>query len=151
MNKQERIDKFIIDLGEFLEKYYSSAIDEVTLENKDGWLALKIAGPNDSILELWTLNAEVTVCFSESHWHIDDYRDPCHYPTIYEETIESVMDILGFKSGTYSCWTNGKERGGASFDESTTEEVVAAAQKHFKDCDEIRIKRWASELEIVRV
>jgi len=139
------------DLGGFLERYYSSAIDQMTKEEKEDWIILRIEGPHDSVIEMWTEGAEVTIIFSESHWHIDDYNDPCDYSTIYENTIDGVMEVLQEKTGTYSCWSGGEAIGDASFGDCTSEQIIESAQGNFKAFDEIRIKRWANELEIIKV
>jgi hypothetical protein len=102
-------------------------------------------------MELWSDGNEVTVIFGESHWHIDSYDDPCTFENIFENTIDSVMDILRFKTATYSCWRAGKAIGGAQCSQIEPEEVLVAARKVFKDFDEIRIQTWATELKTIRV
>lgn len=150
-NKQERIDEFLSSFADFLDRYYCSAITEVVKERQENWLKIRIAGPQGVSMDLWSDGGEVTVIFGESHWHIDSYDTPCNYGSIFESTVESVMDILRSRTSTYSCWRNGKALGGASCEHTEPEEVIAAARKVFKEFDEIRVHAWATELKTIRV
>lgn len=151
MNKQERINKFVVELGDFLDSYYSSQVQRISVEREGEWLTLSIEGENDSIIELCTAGEEITFWFSETHWHIDNYDEPCGYELIYGDTIEDVMNILQGNEGTYSCWLNGKAKGGATFYDSTMEEIVITAKDSFKKFDEIRIKTWGKKLEVIKI
>ena len=151
MNKQERINGFLSDFADFLERYYSSAITEVVKEPQENWIKIRIAGPQGASMELWSDGGEVTVIFGESHWHIDSYDTPCNFENIFENTVDSVIDILRFKTSTYSCWHSGKTKGGASCAQIEIEDVIAAARKVFKEFDEIRVQTWATELKTIRV
>ena len=153
MTKQQRINKFITDFVEFIEQYYSSQITSISLEEKEGCVVGTIQGKQESTIEILTEDSEVIVCFGESHWHIDDYNDPIDYENIYENTIESVIEILQGKLGTYSCWRNGRTIGGASFVVSTDSEIVneIKATDIFKTSTEIRIKKWGVELRSIEI
>lgn len=114
MTKQERLNTFVIELAEFLEKYYSSNIDSISGESNGDWLIQKILGPNDSVIELWTENNEITIIFGEAHWHIYDYNVPCDYESIYENTINGVLSILRGELCTASYWLCGTVKGGGT-------------------------------------
>jgi len=152
MNKQDQINEFLDSLGNFVERYYSSAVTEVTKHPEDDWVKVVIHGPQGTTIELWSEGAEVTVVFGESHWHIDSYDEPCNMENIFENTIDSVMDILRFKTASYSCWRGDRCVGGASCSDDIEEkDVISAAQEFFKDFDEIRFQTWANELKTVKV
>jgi hypothetical protein len=89
MNKQEQINRFLDSLGDFVERYYSRAITEVSRHPEDDWIKVVIHGPQDTTIELWSEGAEVTVVFGESHWHINSYDEPCNMEDIFENTIDS--------------------------------------------------------------
>lgn len=156
--KQERINRFLRDLGGFVEKYYSANVTEVSVEpgeiSKDDiagqgeWLKLLIRGDADSLIELWSDSEEVTVCFGPNHWHIDDYSEPCDMTAIYSNAIDSVFEILNDRVATYSCWKEGKCKGGATSSVSSEETVSAQeVRDFFGDVDMIKIKRWGRPLE----
>ncbi len=151
MDKQEKLNQFIKDLGDFLEKYYSSAISDISKEDKDEFIILRIYGVEESKIELWTEGSEVTVIFGESHWHLDDYNDPCNYENIYEDTIESVLEILQQKTVTCSKWEGERCLGGGTFFGNSIEEILISERTLFENADEIRIKIWNQKLEIRKV
>ncbi len=141
MTKQHRINTFLRDLAIFVEKYYSATIDEIEVQSIDDWIKVIISGSENSSLEIWTSGAEVTILFGESHWHIDEYSDPCDLNMIYSNTIHSLLEILDGELETYSCWAGTTCKGGGSFD-STTEVAIESAKGFFKDFDTIKIKQW---------
>ena len=152
MNKQEQINQFISTFGDFIERYYSSAVTDITKHPEDDWIKVVIQGPQGTTIELWSEGAEVTVDFGESHWHIDSYDDPCNMENIFENTIDSVLDILRFKTSSYSCWQDGRCVGGASCsDDFEEKDIISAAREFFKEFNEIRIQTWANELKILKV
>lgn len=151
MSKQERLNVFLGDLSEFVEKYYSSNIDSVEKVALDDWVKVIVTGPEESSFELWTEGEEITLIFSESHWHINDYNEPCDFENIYENTIESVLEILCGKLGTYSCWCNGKEKGGGSFLAASKADVAKERKEFFKGCNEIRYKIWGESSFVEQV
>jgi len=151
MNKQELINRFLESLGDFIGQYYSSAVTQVTKHPEDDWIEILIEGPQGTTIVLLSERSEVTVVFGESHWHIDSYDEPCKMESIFEKTINSVMDILRFKKATYSCWRDGRCIGGASCPDVDEKEVISAARQIFKDFDEIRFQIWACELKTVKV
>lgn len=151
MNKQEQINRFLESFGDFIEQYYSSAITQVSKHPEDDWTKIVIEGPLATTIELWSEGAEVTVIFGESHWHIDSYDDPCNMVNIFENTIDSVMDILRFKTASYSCWLGGRCIGGGPCSDVEEKDVISAAHEIFKDFDEIRFQTWKNELRTVKV
>jgi len=152
MNKQEQINHFLESLGDFIERYYSSAVTQVTKHPEDDWVKVVIEGPQGTTIELSSENVEVTVGFGESHWHIDSYDEPCNMEDIFKNTIDSVIDILRFKTASYSCWREGRCLGGASCSNDVEGKgVISEARESFGDSDEIRFQTWASELRTVKV
>lgn len=151
MNKQNRLNKFINDLGDFFESYYSSQIEDINISKDDGYVILNIIGPEDSFIEITTEDEEILISFGESHWHIDDYNDPCDYEMIYENTMDSVLEILQRKLITFSCWSNGKARGGASFEGYNLDEIKKYSEKYFSSYDELHLKVWGKQKEIIKV
>jgi hypothetical protein len=152
MNKQEQINHFLESLGDFIGRYYSSAVTQVSKHSEGDWVKVAIEGPRGTTIELWSENVEVTVVFGESHWHIDSHDGPCNMEDIFENTIDSVIDILRFKTASYSCWREGRCLGGALCSDDVEEkDVISAARDPFKNLDEIRFQTWASELKTVEV
>ena len=151
MNKQNKINKFIEDLGNFLENYYSSSFTSISTEQNNDWLILKIYGQHSSTIELSTEGQEVTICFGQSHWHIDNYDEPVNINEIYEATIESVLEILQSKIITYSAWSKDRCLGGCSYIGESLEELVEESQSHFQKADELKVKTWNQELKKIRL
>ena len=147
--KQQRINTFLLDLADFIEKYYSEGVNEVQCEKVEDWVKVIVSGDNDSVFELWSSGTEITVIFSESHWHIDDYNDPCDMNEIYSQTLHSVLDILDGEVVTYSCWQGERCKGGGAFN-SVEDNAIEKAQKGFGKVDLIKIKRWGCLVEIVK-
>jgi hypothetical protein len=150
MDKQSRLNDFITDLAQFFEMYYSSQIEEISKEKKGDWIIQKIVGPNNSIIEIWTDGPEITISFGESHWHIDDYNDPCDYENIYENTIDSILSILRGDLCTASYWLDGREKGGETITVEDLEKELREEKIPFGKFNEIRIKKWAEETEIIK-
>jgi len=152
MNKQEQLNSFLYSFSDFIERYYSSAVNQVSRHPEDDWIKVVVEGPQGTTIELFSEHAEVTVIFGETHWHIDSYDDPCNMENIFENTIDSVMDILRFRKVSYSCWRGGRCLGGASCSDDVDEKgLLSAARDFFKDFDEIRIQTWANELKTISV
>ncbi|MEO0511082.1 MAG: hypothetical protein AAF065_14625 [Verrucomicrobiota bacterium] len=145
MTTQERINKFLLELGEFIEKYYSMGVDSVSNETHEDWIKVFINGPAESSIELWSQGKEVTVAFGESHWHIGDYNDPVDLENIYEPTVDSVIEILSGKVGTYSAWNEEKALGGGSYEGETIEAAILASKAHFSKATHLKVKTWANE------
>jgi hypothetical protein len=151
MTKQDRLNQFLLDFADFLEKYYSSALTDISRETVDGAVRLKVFGPAESLMELWADGAEILIEFGEDHWHVDDYGEPCCYENIYENVIDGVLDVLNGRQSTYSCWSAGRVRGGGTCRGCTLDSAVEAAGEFFHGADEIRLKVWARETETHKI
>ena len=147
MKKQQRLNNFLIDTCSYIEKYYSSSISEISYISIEDWIKVIIVGENDSNCEIWSDGEEITIIFGESHWHIDSYSEPCNFSNIYENTIDSLLQVLNGNLGTYSCWVGGKTIGGASFTKSVGFNVKEIASSFFKDTEVAHIKYWNEELK----
>ncbi|MEA5468978.1 hypothetical protein [Spirulina sp. 06S082] len=149
-NKQDKLNQFLIDVAEFFEKYYSKGVNEIVVkEEEDKSISITFSGDCNSTIEVTSCSEEITVIFSESHWHIDDYSEPCNMDSIYRNSIRSIMDILDLEVGTYSCWNNDVCLGGVSF-ASSIEDALQSARNTFQDVNEIRIKVWGNPLKIYK-
>ncbi|MEM9537999.1 MAG: hypothetical protein AAGA60_00645 [Cyanobacteria bacterium P01_E01_bin.42] len=148
-NKQYRLNQFLIDLAAFFEKYYSQGVTEIVVTEEDRSILITFSGDCHSRIELTSCGEEVIITFSESHWHIDNYNEPCDMNKIYWNAIHIIMDILDRKIGTYSFWNNDVYLGGASF-ELPIEEALLSARNTFKNTSEIHVKRWGSPTEIYK-
>lgn len=149
MTKQERLNQFLLDLADFLGKYYTgSNLTGVSQETDEGAVRVKLTGPADSVLDLWAYDAEITIEFGETHWHVDDYSDPCCYESIYESVIDAVLDVLNGRLCTYSCWAAGRPCMGGTCSGTTWEEVVANSPGMLlHGTDEARFKTWGQPTE----
>lgn len=139
-----------MDFSEFIERYYSDGVNDIQKEDLEDWVKVKIYGDEDSVLELWSEGAEVLIDFGETHWHIDEYSEPCDMNAIYRSTIHSVLDILDGKIATCSYWVGNTCKGGSSFN-TTEDQTIERAKEIFNDFDLVKIKRWGKMLKEIDV
>lgn len=151
LTKQERINSFLRDLAEFFERYYSKGVNDISVIEESDVTNVTITGEYDSSIQLGSWDAEVTIIFGESHWHINNYSEPCDMELIYWNTIHIVMSILDGECGTYSCWLDEHHLGGASFFSATQEEIINAAKKYFTKSTSLKIKLWGKTLDVVNI
>ena len=147
MDKQQRLNDFLIDICNFIEKYYSSSINDISYKSEENWIKVIIVGENDSSFEVWSEGEEITIIFAESHWHIDNYSEPCNFSEIYENTLDSIFEILNGTLATYSCWVGDKSLGGGSFLKNEKFDANEVTTSYFKDAEVVHLKYWNKELE----
>lgn len=141
MDKQTRLNQFVRDLCAFIERYYSVGVQSVKIVEMEGWVKGIIEEPTGDALEIESQNQEITLCYGESHWHID-YSE--QYPEIYQAAIQSVFEVLDGKLLTYSAWAGERALGGGSLS-SQTQEAITEAVNRFKSYEgftQIIIKVW---------
>jgi len=146
MKKQQRLNLFLEETCVFIEKYYSSSIADISFEPEEEWVKVVITGEKDSICEISSDGEEITVMFGESHWHLDNYLEPCDYSKIYENTIDSILELLKGELVTYSCWVGGETIGGASFLKSEVTDITKELSVFFKNTEVVHIKAWNEDL-----
>ncbi|MCK5727071.1 MAG: hypothetical protein KAH22_09635 [Thiotrichaceae bacterium] len=146
MDKQQRLNLFLKETCVFIEKYYSSSITDISFEPEEEWVKVVITGENDSVCKIYSDGEEIIIMFGESHWHIDNYSEPCDYSKIYENTIDSILELLKGELVTYSCWIGGETIGGSSFLKSEVSDITKELSGFFKNTDIVHIKSWNEEL-----
>lgn len=145
MDKQTRLNLFVRDFCSFIECYYSLGVQSVNVSEVDGYVQGVIMEADGGMaLEVWTENEEVTIFYGESHWHIDDYNEPCRYEEIYRAVVESVFEVIQGEVITYSAWSEGRCLGGGS-QSARPEEVVTYAARTFPEATQVAVKVWGSE------
>ncbi len=145
MNEQDQLNQFLIDFAEFLAKYYSDAFDSIDTKLKDGYAIVTIYGAKESLLEISSDGAEITIIFSESHWHIGSFKG-LEINSICSNTVRDVFDVLDGKMGTYSYWDGDAPLGGGTFYLAD-----GISEKLLKRYDLIKLKTWGDELEVQKL
>jgi len=145
MNEQDQLNQFLIDFAEFLAKYYSDAFDSIDTKWKDSYVIVTIYGSKESLLEISSDGSEITIMFSESHWHIGSFRG-LEINSICSNTVRDVFDVLDGKMGTCSYWDGDTPLGGATF--YLTDDVSAISKELLKRHDLIKLKMWGDELVV---
>lgn len=149
MNKQQKLNQFLIDLSKFLKKYYFGDIEKIDCENQKEYVVLNIYGKEDSLIEILSEYAAITIYFGENHWHLAGEDDSCSWE--FEQTIDDVIDIVNQMEITYSVWKGGKLRGGSSVYIGGNQIDLTKYKEDWSDYDEVRVKKWGEPLAIHKI
>ena len=151
MEKQALLRKFLIDLGAFLESYYSSNISDVKYHTDEKSMCMTIIGYNNlDSLKISTENDEITLLYKYSHWHIDDYNNPISFENIYEQTINSIFSVINSELLTYEVFYNDKDLGGGNLI-GNVDNIIIDCKKTFKNANIIKINKWNEEEKIINI
>ncbi|MEI8211907.1 MAG: hypothetical protein WCI02_07145 [Planctomycetota bacterium] len=138
----EELDRYILSLEEFLRQLKLDRVQSIHQSKTDGVHRLIVKDEWGDSLNVESWNDELTIEFSESHWHISQSDD------LDSMKLECTLDVLSTLRGevtTYSAWKSGRALGGGCcFDDS----CLQRCRKSFPTAEEVRVKSFGNEREV---
>jgi hypothetical protein len=151
MNEQETINKFVHDLKMIFDliSLSDSGIKLISVNEVGGHVELKILSNSLDELLVTSDNCEITICFCQTHWHINTYSDPLDIDTMKITCLTNILDIINSNILTYSAWKNGKCLGGSSVKNDI--DVIENAKEIFTKADMIKVQSFNSAIKEIKI
>ncbi|GAA4470394.1 hypothetical protein GCM10023189_58900 [Nibrella saemangeumensis] len=151
MIEKEQLDQFVRDLCAFLEQYQSLGVKGIQIKETENYLLGKIEEETGGdAIELWSEEDEITVVYSQSHWHINDYLNTGKTRFMFDLIEQDVFEIIDGKRLTYSAW-QGEQALGSGDVEGTVDDAVRSGIRSFPGATEIHVKQWGKDLFVYTV
>ena len=150
MNEQAELNLFLNGLDEIFRIMNIKKMNiKTTLQSVGDYFEYRISsGANDEIL-ITSDGCELTVCFGQSHWHINTYSHPLDIDSMKLDCISSVMGLINSKLLTYSAWHDDKCLGGSSM--KSDEDVIKNAIQHFPKANSIKVQSFGSGIQEMKI
>lgn len=146
MIQQEQLDQIVRDFCAFVVRQPIKGVSRVHLQEMDGYVVGKIEEETGgAAIELWSEQGQITIVYSQTHWHIDPDGTPEQMAQLVREMEQTCEAIMEGKLLTYSVWQGERPLGGSSL-EGTVEKAVQEGMGWFPNATTIYVKQWGQSL-----
>ena len=134
------------DFCAFVARQPIKGVSRVHLQEIDGYVLGKIEEETGgAAIELWSEQEQITLVYSQTHWHIDPDGTPGQMEQLVDEMEQACGAIMAGKLVTYSVWQGDRPLGGSSI-EGAVEDAVQEGMAWFPNATTIYIKQWCKLL-----
>jgi len=146
MIQQEQLDQFVRDFCAFVAQQQLNGVSRVHLQETNAYVWGKIDEEmGGAALELWSQHEQITLAYSQTHWHIDPDGTTNQMEQLVREVEQICFAIIEGKLLTYSVWQGERPLGGSSV-EGAVEDAVQQGIAWFTNATTIHIKQWGKAL-----
>ena len=126
----------------------NSGIKSISAQDVDDHVELIIRSEMGDEILVSSDECEITLCYGQSHWHINSYSDPLDIDSMKITCLNNVMDVINSRIITYSAWNQSSCLGGSSINYEI--DIYKKAQEVFPKADMIKVQSFNSEIKTIK-